>query len=571
MSTRKRTLTALLGVAGACVVLGLGSAVWAQGQGVQGSATGDQGIGAGVVSTGTGAHKLADDAYRAMGLKDEKLAPAIVGLVIRGTLQAWDPGESESVSDPFKPDWGTSNFTETYDRSRALYRIEWDRPRANGERRKYTEIITDEYSASGDVMGGYVMGVDVNGGQPMRAVMVNGQPAHQMSAKRLTATMRELERYTVLLDMHEHPERVAEIGPQRANGKSYPAAQYRADHGTFVVLFDPATHLPAVVRTRDWDVHFGDADYDDNLSDWRDIGMGIKLPFHHLVTINGTKIFDAKYDMVRLNAQVAVDAFTVPVALRRGAPAAAPNGQVPYQWILRRMGNGFYLDSDALYTDDGGALRMQDVAANTTFVTGGSHNAMIVATNNYLVVFDAAGDDGMSNKVLEMAAQKYPGKAVRYVVLTHHHIDHTGGVRAYVAQGATLVVGKGDGAFWRKSLSAPHNLDLYPLKGNVTPKVIEVDGKWSVNDGGRAIEAYSLDNPHATGYLIPYIPDVKIGWVTDLWNPGAPIMAVNPGLVAIVRGVEKAGIQPERFAGGHGAIGPYADLVQAVQRSQAAR
>src|SRR5258706_317119 len=83
-----------------------------------------------------------------------------------------------------------------------------------------------------------------------------------------------------------------------------------------------------------------------------------------LITINGTKIFDIKYDNVGLNPQVPVDAFTVPAALRRGAPPAAPIGQVPFQWILRRMGNGFYLDSDALYTDDGGALRMQDVAPN---------------------------------------------------------------------------------------------------------------------------------------------------------------------------------------------------------------
>jgi len=328
---------------------------------------------------------------------------------------------------------------------------------------------------------------------------------------------------------------------------------------------DPATHLPAVVRSRDWDVHFGDADYDDNLSDWRDIGMGIKLPFHHLITINGTKIFDVKYDNVRLNPQVAVDAFTVPVALRRGAPAPAPIGQVPFQWILRRMGNGFYLDSDALYTDDGGALRMQDVAPNTTFVTGGSHNTMLVAINSYLVVFDAPGDDGMSNKVLEMAAQKYPGKPVRYVVLTHHHIDHTGGVRAYAAQGATLVVGKGDGAFWRKVLNEPYGLDLYPIKGKVQAKVIEVDGKWSVNDAGREVDAYALATDHATGYIIPYVPDVKLGWVTDLWNPGAPVTASNPALVSIKQAVDKAGIKPDRFAGGHGAIGNYADVEKVVK------
>jgi glyoxylase-like metal-dependent hydrolase (beta-lactamase superfamily II) len=152
-------------------------------------------------------------------------------------------------------------------------------------------------------------------------------------------------------------------------------------------------------------------------------------------------------------------------------------------------------------------------------------------------------------------------------VITHHHIDHSGGVRAYAAEGATVVVGRGDGAFYRRLLAAPAGTNPYRL-ASFTPRVIEVENKWSVNDGGRVVEAYLLETPHATGYLIPFVPDAKLAWVTDLWNPGAPIPAMpNPGMVSIVRGVERAGFQPERFAGGHGAVAPYADLAQAVQRA----
>jgi glyoxylase-like metal-dependent hydrolase (beta-lactamase superfamily II) len=246
----------------------------------------------------------------------------------------------------------------------------------------------------------------------------------------------------------------------------------------------------------------------------------------------------------------------------------APIGKVPYQWVLRRLASGFYLDSEALYTDDGGSMQLTDIAPNITMVTGSTHNTVIVAANQYLVAFEAPGDDGQSQWIIDAAARKYPGKPFRYVVLTHHHIDHSGGLRAYAAQGATIVVGKGDGAFFRKVLAAPHNLDPYPLKA-YTPKVIEVNGKWSINDSGREIDAYSLDNPHAAGYLIPYVPDAKLGFVTDLWNPGPPVTNTNPAMVAVVRGVEKIGIKPERFAGGHGAVGNYADLERAAQNASA--
>jgi glyoxylase-like metal-dependent hydrolase (beta-lactamase superfamily II) len=512
---------------------------------------------------------LAEAAYKAMGMTDVKLAPAeIVTLNIRGSLQAWDPGESESVNDPYKPDWGTSTFNETWDNSRGLYRIEWVRPRAGGGMRTYTEILTDEYDRH---MAGYVMGIDVNGGQPARAVMgPNNMPMHTMSGIRLTATLRELERNNVVDEMHTHPDRLSDMPNQRAGGKSYPAVQYRGDYGTFTVLFDPASHLPAVVRTRDFEVHDGDSDYDEALSDWRDIGQGVKMPFHQLITVNGIKIFDIKLDTIRFNPPIAVDAFTVPTALRGKAPPPASLTREPWQWVLRRMGNGFYLDSDALYTDDNSALRLVDVAPNISMVQGGSHNFLIVATNSYLVGFDAPADDGMSQQVIKMAAEKYPGKPFRYIVLTHHHIDHTGGIRSFAAEGATFVVGKGNGAFFRKVLAAPHNLDPYPIKA-YTPKVIEVDGKWSINDAGREIDAYALATDHATGYIIPYVPDAKLGWVTDLWNPGAPPMASNPNLVAIVQGVQKMGIQPERFGGGHGAVGNYADVARVVQAAGGAR
>ncbi len=497
-------------------------------------------------------------AYEAMGLTDQYKGEGfrdpemLVTLITRGTIQQWEPGESSSVADLTKPDGGTSTFVHSWDHARAQTRIEWKRPRPAGGTRDFTEIFSAE--------GGYVMGNDSNFPPVKRTVGM--PPAHTMSGLRLRVELREQERLAIVLGMHENPERIVEYPDQTVGGKRYPAVQYRGDHGTFIVMFDPATKLPAVVRTRDFDHLMGDADYDMTLSDWRTV-EGIKLPFHMVYTLNGFKVYDetvASYDM---NPSLAVDAFRAPVAIRGKAVTPAPIGKAPYQWIIRRLASGFYLDSDALYTDDGNALTMTEIAPNISQVTGGTHNTLIVATNTYLVAFEAPGDDGQSQAIIAMAKQKYPGKPFRYLVLTHHHVDHTGGMRAYAAEGATVVVGKGDGAFFRKALAAPRGTNGYNV-GAYTPKVIEVDGKWSVNDGGREIDAFVLDNPHAQGYLIPYVPDAKLGFVTDLWNPGAPIAMANPNMIALVNGVQKMGIQPERFAGGHGSVGNYADVVRAV-------
>ncbi len=508
----------------------------------------------------TSPQMLADAAFQAMG-GDRLGAMKTVGF--DATLQQWDPGESETVADPLKPDWGKATLHETRDLQRGLIRTEWQRPKASPGPRVYSETYSPD--------GGYVTGVDETGGVTKRAVTVNGQSMHTMSGIRLAAELREQERNSVIGEMHAHPDRVSEYPAQKAGGKTYPAAQYRGDFGTFIVLFDPATHLPAVVRTRDFDQYYGDSNYDQALSDWRETD-GINFPHHVLYTLNGVKIFDVTVNSWTVNPSVAGDAFPVPAQLRGKAAKPAEMGKVPYQWVIRRLSNGFYLDSDAIYSDQGDTLKLTDIAPNITMATGATHNTLIVATDKYLVAFETPIDDGLSQWVIKAAAEKYPGKPFRYVVLTHHHIDHTGGVRAYAAAGATIVVGKGNGAFFRKLLSAPHGLDPYPVNLKGAPKVIEVADKWSVNDAGREIDAYMLPNPHATPYLIGYIPDAKLGFVTDIWSPGrGTISTADPSMVALVRGVEKRGIQPTRFAGGHGFVDNYSVLTSAVAKTASAR
>jgi len=124
-------------------------------------------------------------------------------------------------------------------------------------------------------------------------------------------------------------------------------------------------------------------------------------------------------------------------------------------------------------------------------------------------------------------------------------------------------VGKGSGDHFRRALAAPftRNPDLAAKDLKATP-IIEVADKQVFSDGKREVAAYVIENPHATGYLIAYVPDASLGFVTDIWSPGAGPMPdkLNPNMAALVAGVKKAGITPQKFAGGHGSVADYAPL-----------
>src|SRR5437879_1790400 len=208
---------------------------------------------------------------------------------------------------------------------------------------------------------------------------------------------------------------------------AYPAASYQG----FIVAFDAQTGLPARVRTLDYDNVWGDVDYDTVYSDWRD-SSGIKIPMHRKTELNGRVIAETTLNEIRINPAMQASYFEVPAAIRAGAAKPA-TGNVPYQWVIRRQYIGTYLDSESIMYDARAAsgLRLQELAPGVQHVVGGTHNALLVEMSDHLIAFDAPVTDLQSKWIIDAAKAKYPGKPIRYLVLTHHHMDHSGGLRAY--------------------------------------------------------------------------------------------------------------------------------------------
>jgi glyoxylase-like metal-dependent hydrolase (beta-lactamase superfamily II) len=504
-------------------------------------------------ATGPSHQSLVDRAVRAMGG-----AEALGGLrtvSAKGTTRQWEPEQSDAPGGEMRYA-NEARFETSADRGARASRIDYVKNFAYPAPRTFTysEIVTPQ--------AGYVIGVDTNGrnAQSMKA----NPPAHTMSGLRLASTQRESRRANVtslLLDMRNNPDRVGAAADVSHNGRNLPAVSY----GEFIVAFDPRTGLPELVRTLDYDNVWGDVTYDLHYSDWSDVS-GVKVPMTRRMELNGRLISHTSLSEVRFNQPVDTARLQIPSALL--ATAAKPaTGAVPYQWVLRRQFIGTYMDSDHVAYDTQASspgLRLQDVAPGVSQTQGGTHHSLIVEMADHLIVFDAPVTDAQSMWVVNAARQKYPNKPIRHVVLTHHHMDHSGGLRGFLAQGASLVVGQGAGAHWRRVLAAPatRNPDLKNADLSRT-QVIEIADRQVFSDGKRQVMAILMDSPHAKGTLMGYVPDARLGFVTDIWSPGIPLPAKpNPGLVAVVNAVKKANIQPERFAGGHGSTADYASLAR---------
>ena len=494
---------------------------------------------------------LVSRAVNAMG-GAEQLA-SVKSLTYKGSAKYWEPEQSDVPGGEARFA-NESTFEGFLDGASRSSRTEWVRNFAYPAPRTYTfsEIVTPE--------AGYVLGVDSTGRNAQSMKM--SPPAHSMSGQRLATSHRELRRAgtgALLLAMQRNPDRVqpaADIAGQRA-----------VSFDGFLVAFDPATGLPSRVRTLDYDNLWGDVNYDMLLSDWRDAD-GRKVPMNRKYEMNGRLISDVQFSEVRFNQPVDTSRLQVPAELRADAAKPAVRN-VPYQWVIRRQIIGVYMDSDNPSYDTRGSqgLRLQELAPGVHQVQGGTHNSLVVEMSDHLVVIDAPVSDAQSLWLVGQTRARFPGKPIRWVALTHHHMDHTGGIRGLLAEGGTLVVGQGAGAHFRRVLEAPmtRNPDLKPQSFHMNP-ILEVPESHVMSDSaGRQVIVYTIDNPHAKAMLMGWVPHAKLGFVTDIWTPGPPLPAKpNPGLVAVVNTVKRAGLQPERFAGGHGSSADYQSLVKLV-------
>ena len=193
------------------------------------------------------------------------------------------------------------------------------------------------------------------------------------------------------------------------------------------------------------------------LGDWQSMD-GVRVATTRRYELDGRLVQEVKIASGKINGAAASGLLSMPDKFRAAASRPASGAAVPYQWVIRRQFIGTYLDSDVPSYDTRATsgLRLVELAPGVQHVVGGSHHTLLVALRDSVVAFDAPVSDWHSNWVLNASRARFAGKPVKYLVLTHHHMDHAGdmdhagGLRAYAAQGATLIVGQGTAEHYRR-------------------------------------------------------------------------------------------------------------------------
>jgi glyoxylase-like metal-dependent hydrolase (beta-lactamase superfamily II) len=191
-----------------------------------------------------------------------------------------------------------------------------------------------------------------------------------------------------------------------------------------------------------------------------------------------------------------------------------------------------------------------------------------VGFKDHVVLVEAPLGDERSEAVMAAVKETLAGKPIKYVVPTHFHYDHTPGLRAYMAAGATIVTTQGNKAFLERLAAAPHTVRPDALARAPRPPAIETFSRKRVfTDGTTTLELHDIGpNAHVAEAVVAYLPGPKIAFQSDLVGLPAdgPLPPVTPAMSDFVAKVKMLGLQVQTVTGGHGRVGTMDEVAKAV-------
>jgi glyoxylase-like metal-dependent hydrolase (beta-lactamase superfamily II) len=293
-----------------------------------------------------------------------------------------------------------------------------------------------------------------------------------------------------------------------------------------------------VERVQTWidNTVLGDTPVETAYSGYREFN-GVMFPARIVRTQGGYPVLDITVSSVTANPAVAIE---VPEQVRSFTPPAV-------NVTVEKLANGVY------------------------YLKGGSHHSVAIDQRDHIVVVEGPQDEARSLAVIARVKETIPNKPIRYLVNTHVHFDHSGGLRTYVAEGATIVTHEMNRPYYEKAWAAPRTINPDSLaKANKAATFETFADKHVITDGRRVIEVHKIaGSGHNDAFAMVYLPPEKLLFEVDAWAPPAPNTpppaAPSPFAINLYDNVSKLKLDVRQVAALHGpGVAPIADLQAAV-------
>jgi glyoxylase-like metal-dependent hydrolase (beta-lactamase superfamily II) len=265
----------------------------------------------------------------------------------------------------------------------------------------------------------------------------------------------------------------------------------------------------------------GDTLVETTFSNYKDFG-GVLFPEHILRTQGGYPVLDLSVSAVKLNT---AEDISLPVEVTTGRPIE---------------------------------VVVTPLAAGVYYFTGGTHHSVVIEQGDHVVVVEAPQNEARSLAVIAKVKETIPNKPIKYLVNTHAHFDHAGGVRTYVDEGAVIVTHADNRPYYEQAWAAKRTLNPDHLAQSNKTAVFETfKDKYVLNDDKRPIEIYPLEGSgHNDAFAFVYLPREKIVTEADAYTPAAADApaptSINPYSVNLYDNIQKLKLDVDKIAALHG-------------------
>jgi glyoxylase-like metal-dependent hydrolase (beta-lactamase superfamily II) len=279
-----------------------------------------------------------------------------------------------------------------------------------------------------------------------------------------------------------------------------------------------------VTRVQTWidNPVLGDTEVLLTYSDYKDFD-GVRFP-SRIVRVQGEHpVLDLTVSAVKINAAANI---TVP-AEANAAPA-------PVAATAEKLADGVY------------------------YIKGGSHHSVAIDQKDHIVVVEGPQNEARSSAVIAKVKETIPNKPIRYLVNTHVHFDHSGGVRTFVDEGATIVTHEANKPYYEKAWAAPRSINPDKMAQSGKTATFETfTDKHVLTDGNRTIEVHTIaGSGHNDAFAMVYLPKEKILIEGDAYTPpaaNAPApTAVNPFAANLDENITRLKLDVRQIAALHG-------------------